>query len=118
METRFALTLMGQPLSHIKGRGFLSHCLCVYGFVPAEATQPQGIDNNDARLPGWGRHPQGRLNVLGMRGKALFISGELDCQAGDQGFRAHLAGVGVGPCGEDCSTLQKRLQRVTALERI
>lgn len=39
--------------------------------------------------PGWGQHREGRWNVLGMRGKALFISGEVDRQAwGQAGARA------------------------------
>lgn len=53
----FALTLMGQPLSHIKGRGFLSHCLCVYGFVPAEVTQPMALTTmTQGSLGGVGTH--------------------------------------------------------------
>lgn len=81
------------PMSPIRGPRFLSHCLCVYGFVPVEVTLTQCRAAMTHGSPGWGLHREGQLNVLGMEGKALFIPGELDSQAWGQGFCAHLGGV-------------------------
>lgn len=120
-ETPFDLIPLVAALGLHQSSHFLCHCLCVYGFVPVEVTQPQCIDNTDAWRPGWGQHGEGDGMFWGWEEKPCLFLESLIARPGDRASvhirRDGQGGVGrtsahcrrgcrggASPRAQDCST--------------